>query len=91
MGGLQVEQGLGQSVEARVVVERPGQKDDRLGQAPPDVLAERGARMLLRAPAGELLEVAVAPVPAGVAEQAEARREQAAVGQVVDGGNELLA
>ncbi len=37
------------------------------------------------------LEVAVAPVAAGEAEQREARRQQAAVGQVVDRRDQLLA
>ena len=41
--------------------------------------------------AGQRLEVAVAPVAAGEAEHHEAGRQQAPVGQVVDGRDELLA
>ena len=50
-----------------------------------------GAGVLLRGLAGQRLEVAVAPVAAGEAEQHEAGRQQAAVGQVVDGRDQLLA
>ena len=41
--------------------------------------------------AGELGELAVAPVAAGESEQHEPRRQQTAVGQVVDRRDQLLA
>jgi hypothetical protein len=42
-------------------------------------------------PVGDLGEILVLPVPAGEADERETRREQAAVGQVVDGWHQLLA
>src|SRR5205814_2014099 len=39
----------------------------------------------------DLREVLVLPVPAGEADQGETRRQQPAIGQVVDGGHQLLA
>jgi hypothetical protein len=47
--------------------------------------------VLLRGAAGEGLEVVVTPVAPGEAEHDEARWQQAAVGQVVDGRDQLLA
>jgi hypothetical protein len=87
----QVAQRLGQPVEGLVVVERAGQELHRPAQPGPGRLEELGAGALLRRLAGERLEVAVAPVAPGEAEQREAGRQQPAVGQVVDRRDELLA
>ena len=57
----------------------------------PHVFAELGAGAFLRSLPCYFLELAVVPVAAGEAEQDEARGQQAAVGQVVDGRDELLA
>ena len=50
-----------------------------------------GAGVILRAPSWPALEVAVAPVAAGEPEQHEVGRQQAAVGEVVDRRQQLLA
>ena len=86
----QVVQGGGQVVERGVVVERAGDELELAGQPLPDVLAPRGPGALLRGLVGQRLEVAVAPVAAGEAQDHETGRQQAAVGQVVDGRDELL-
>ena len=51
----------------------------------PDLLAERGAAVLLDVLEDHLGEVVVIPVPAGEPDQREGRRQQATVRQVVDG------
>ena len=86
-----LDEGRRERVEGVVVVERAGHEPDAVGQPPPDVLAEPGPRALLGRLARQRLEVAVAPVAAGEAEQGEARRQQAAVGEVVDRRDQLLA
>ena len=78
-------------VERVVVVERAGHELDVAGQPRPDLLAPRRAGVLLGRLAGQRLEVAVAPVAPGEAEHHEAGRQQAPVGQVVDGRDQLLA
>jgi hypothetical protein len=88
---LELDELRGEGVERRVVVEGAGQEAQRVGDAPPDVLAELGAGMLLRSFAGELLELTRRPVATGEAEQYESRRQQAAVAEVVDSGDQLLA
>src|SRR6185369_7004351 len=90
--GLQAAQLLGEPVEPGVVVERAPDEPDRRGQAVPGLLAEGRARALLGALPGELDERLVAlPVAAGEAQQHEPGRQQAAVGQVVHGRDQLLA
>ncbi len=58
---------------------------------PPDLLGERGPGVLLDRVVHDLCEVLVVPVPAGEPDQREARRQQPAVGQVVDRRHQLLA
>ena len=57
----------------------------------PDLLAEGGAGVLLDRVVDHLREVLVLPVAAGEADEREARRQQAPVGEVVDGRHQLLA
>ena len=83
--------GAPQLVERRVVVEVAGHEPEALGELLPDLLAELGAGVLLDRVVHDLREVLVGPVAAGEADQAEARRQQAAVGEVVDRRHHLLA
>ena len=76
---------------SRVVVEVALHEADALGELLPDVLAELGARVLLHRVVHDLLEVLVVPVAAREADEREAGRQQAAVGEVVDRGHQLLA
>ena len=76
---------------AVVVVEVAGDEPHALGELLPDLLAERRAGVLLHRVVDDLREVLVLPVAAGEPDEREARRQQTAVGQVVDGGHQLLA
>ena len=69
----------------------PGTNRTPSARLRPHVLAERGAGVLLDGVVDDLHEVLVGPVAAGEADEREARREQAAVGQVVDRRHQLLA
>ena len=89
--GVQLVQRLGELLERRVVVEGALHEPDPLGQPVPDLLAERGAGMLLDRVVDDLREILVGPVPPGEPDERERRRQQPAVGQVVDGGHQLLA
>ena len=89
--GVQGADGLGQAVEGGVVVELPLDEPDPLTDLLPNRVPERRPRVLLDRLVGELGEVLVLPVPPGEADQGEPRREQPAVGQVVDRGQQLLA
>ena len=71
-------------LERDVVVEVAGHEPEALGELLPDLLAERRARVLLDRVVHDLGEVLVGPVAPGEPDQREARRQQAAVGQVVD-------
>ncbi len=82
---------LAQALERLVVVERALDEPDALGELAPRRLAERRARVLLDGVVHDLREVLVLPVAAREAREREARRQQAAVGEVVDRGHELLA
>lgn len=78
-------------LEGRVVVELALHEPAALHQLLPDLLAEGGTRVLLDGLVHLLGEVLVLPLAAGEADQREARGQQAAVREVVDGGHELLA
>ena len=91
VGVAQVVEGARELVEGGVVVERPGHELDVAGQPGPHLVAPGGAGVGLGRLPGHRLEVAVAPVAAGEAEHHEAGRQQAPVGQVVDGRQQLLA
>ena len=82
---------LGEQVEGGVVVEVARHEADALGQRAPDLLAERRAGLLADRLVDDLAEVLVGPVAPGEADQREARRQQAAVGEVVDRRHQLLA
>ena len=82
---------LGELVERRVVAERPGHEPDALAELLPHRVTERRPRVLLHRPVGDLGEILVLPVPPGEADEREARRQQAPIGQVVDGRHQLLA
>ena len=83
--------GLAQAPERVGVAELAGDEPDALQQLLPRVLAELGARVVLDRVLDDLGEVLVLPVAAREAHQREARRQQSAIGEVVDGGHELLA
>ena len=83
--------GAPQLVEGDVVVEVAGHEPEALGELLPDLLAELGAGVLLDRVVHDLREVLVGPVAPGEADQAEAGRQQPAVGQVVDRRHQLLA
>ena len=78
-------------VEGGVVGEVARDEPEALGELLPDLLAELGAGVLLHRVVDDLGEVLVGPVATRVADQAEARRQQAAVGEVVDRRHDLLA
>ena len=91
VAGAQVVERLAERVERLVVVERAGDELDVARQSPPDLLVPGRPGVLLGRLAGQALEVAVAPVAAREAEQHEVRRQQPAVGEVVDRRQQLLA
>jgi hypothetical protein len=83
--------GLGELVEGVIVTELARHEPDTLADLLPHRVPERGARVFLHGLVGELGEILVLPVAPGEAHQGEARRQQAAVGQVIDGWQQLLA
>ena len=88
---LQGVHGVGEQVEGGRVVEGARHEPEPLGEVAPDVLAERGPRVVAHRLVDDLAEVLVGPVTTGEPDQREARRQQAAVGEVVDRRHELLA
>ena len=78
-------------VEGVVVVERARHEADVAGQPGPDVLPPRRPGVRLGRLPGHVLEVAVAPVPPGEADQHEVGRQQPAAVQVVHRREQLLA
>ena len=87
---VQLADGLGQPVEGVPVADLAGDEADALGELLPDLLPERRPGVLLDRVVHHLGEVLVLPVPPGEPDQGEARRQQPAVGQVVDRGHQLL-
>ena len=83
--------GAAELLEGVVVVEVAGHEAEALGQLLPHLLAERRTRVLLDRVVHDLREVLVRPVAPGEADEAEAGRQQAAVGEVVDRRHDLLA
>ncbi|CAB4707859.1 unannotated protein [freshwater metagenome] len=77
--------------EGDVVVEGSRHEPEALRELLPDLLAELRARMGLDRVVHDLGEVLVGPVAPREADQAEARRQQPAVGEVVDRRHDLLA
>ncbi len=88
---VQLVDGGAQPLECLVVVEGALDEAHPLDELLPDLLAERGARVLLDGVVHDLGEVLVLPVAAGEAHQGEARRQQTPVGEVVHRGHQLLA
>ena len=88
---VELVEGAGEVGEGDVVVEVAGHEPEALGELLPDLLAELRAGVLLDRVVHDRGEVLVGPVAPGEADQAEARRQQAAVGQVVDRRHHLLA
>ena len=86
----QAVQRCGEVVECRVVVERPRDELDAPGQPSPHVVPPRRAGVRLRRLSRHRLELGVAPVAACESDHHEPGREQPTVGQVVDGGQQLL-
>ena len=82
---------VAQPRERRGVIERPLHETDALCELLPRRFAERGAAMLLHVLADEIPEMVFGPVAACEAGQSKARRQQAAVGEVIDRGQQFLA
>ena len=89
--GAEIVEGAIELVERVVVIEGSGNELDVAVEPLPHLLTPRGARVFLGRRLGQVLEVAVAPVAAGESEQDEVGRQQAAIGQVVDRRQQLLA
>ena len=83
--------GVGQAFERLGVVEGSLHEADAGGELLPGRFLERRAAVRLHVLLDEILEMVLGPVAACEPGQAEARRQQAAVGQIVDGGKQLLA
>jgi len=83
--------GLTELAERLGVVELARDEPDALEQLRPRLLAERRARVLLHGVVDDLGEVLVLPVASGEADESEPGWQEPAVGEVVDGGHELLA
>src|SRR5680860_820499 len=83
--------GVSEPLERGVVGEVPRNEAQALGELAPHLFAELGAGMRAHRVVHDLREVLVGPVTARVAHEAEARRQQAAVGEVVDRRHHLLA
>src|SRR5699024_7752230 len=80
----------GEVVESGVVGEVALDELDALGEAIPDRIAPWGAGSRLHALQNLGFELGFAPRAVPVAHQGEARGQQAAVGEVVDRGQQLL-
>ena len=89
--GVEFLQRLGESAERLLVVECALDEPDPLGQPVPHLLAVGCARVLPYRIADQFAEILVGPIPSGKADQGEVRRQQPAVGQVVDRRHQLLA
>ena len=83
--GVELLQRLGQPRERGVVVEFASDETQSIGQPFPYRLAKRSTAVSLDVVVDHLGEAVVIPVAAGEAHQREVGRQQAAVGQVVDG------
>lgn len=79
-----------EGLEGHVVVEVALHEAHALAELLPDLFAEGRTGMLLDGVVHDLGEVLVLPVAAREADEREARRQQAAVGQVIDGGHQLF-
>ncbi len=87
---VEIHDGLGQVGERLVVTDLARHEADAFRQLLPDLFAERRPGVLLDRRVHDLGEVLVLPVTPGEAHQGEAGRQQAAVGQIVDGRHQLL-
>jgi hypothetical protein len=81
---------LCERVECGVVVEVPRHETESLGELCPHLLAKRRAGVLLDGVMDDLREILVRPVAAGESDECEPRRQQAAVGEVIDGRHQFL-
>src|SRR5271166_323882 len=88
--GVELLERLGQPPERVLVVELPAYEPQSIRQPLPDRLAKRGTAVPFDVIEYYLGESVVIPIAAGEAHQGEGRRQQAAVGQVVDGRHDLL-
>ena len=88
---VQVVEGLAQAIERVVVVEPAGTNRMPLASCSQTVSLKGVRAWACTQVLGLGGEVLVRPVPAAEADQGEARRQQAAVGQVIDRRHELLA
>jgi len=83
--------GVGQAFECLRVVEGALHEADARGKLLPGRFLERRAAVRLHVLLDEILEMVFGPVTACEPRQTEARRQQAAVGQIIDCGKQLLA
>jgi hypothetical protein len=88
---VQLVDGLAKTAERVGVGELAADETDAFQQLLPRLLAVLGAGVRLDRLVHHLGEVLVVPVASGEPDESEPRRQQAAVGQVVDGRHELLA
>ena len=88
---VQLADDLGEPLEGGGVVEGAGHEAQTAAQLLEDALLEAGAGVLGHGLLDVVGEVVVGPVATAVADEAEARREQPAVGEVVDRRQQLLA
>ena len=86
---VELAHGAGELVEGVVVVEAALDEAEPVGQLLPDLLGERRAGVLLDGVVDDLGEVLPVPVAAGEADEREARGQQPALHEVVDGRHEL--
>ena len=73
-----------------IIVECSRDKSDSLGQLCPDILVELGTCVFLDRVVNDLHEVLVVPIASGEPDEREAGRQQATIGEVIDGGHEFL-
>jgi hypothetical protein len=78
-------------VEGGVVVEAAGHKPDAFGQPRPDLFPERGAGVFPDRVVDQLSEILIGPIPAREPDQRETRRQQSAIGQIINRRHQLLA
>ena len=81
---------VGQTLERFRIIERALYETDTGRKLLPSRFLERRTAMRLHVLLDEVLEMVLGPVAACEACQTEARRQQATVGQIVDGGEQLL-
>ena len=88
---VELVQGPAELVEGPVVGEVAGHEPEPLVELLPDLLPKLGSSVFAHGVVHDLGEVLVGPVAPGETDQREAGWQQAAVGEVIDRGHQLLA